>query len=55
LFGEKGSSKKRETKTVDKEGDAMSIVSGKSSGSKNYNKRVLCDLCKKEMRSDALK
>jgi hypothetical protein len=55
LFGEKYSSnKKRDTKRARKE-DEMSMVSGKTSGSKNYNKKVMCDLCKKEMRSDALK
>ena len=55
LFGEKYSNKKRDVNTVDKEDGRMSVVSGKTSKSKNYHKPVQCDLCKKEMRSDNIK
>jgi hypothetical protein len=62
LFGEKAgsssssdsSNKKKDAKATGKEDDRMSMVSGKTSGSK-YSKKVTCDLCGKVMRSDHLK
>ena len=58
LFGENtGSdirSKKRDAKAADKD-DTRLEHSGKTNKSKNYNKRVNCHLCGKDMRSDHLK
>ena len=48
LFGEKDSSnKKRNGKESDKEEDMMSVISGKTSGSKYKNgcSSIICDLC----------
>jgi hypothetical protein len=54
LFGEKVSNKRREAKAADKD-DRMSVVSGKTSKSKNYHKMIECDLCKKPVRRDNIK
>ena len=52
LFGNvSGGLKKRD----DKEHEKESVKSGATNKSKNYNKRINCDLCGKEMRSDTLK
>jgi hypothetical protein len=52
LFGD---AKQQEKKRNQKKNDMDELKSVTSSKSKNYNKRIVCDLCNKEMRSDALK
>jgi hypothetical protein len=50
LFGENvdgGNNKKRDAKVANKEYGNMSVVSKKTSKSKNYHKQMECDLCGK--------